>query len=270
VSRSIKFEGKIKAFYVAMIGSVPVFIGLSLVAIPELGLEGAPVAMLVTFTIGCSYMLFRSQRGRTPVAMPYRSAGLAIALALACAAGYYAISPSAAALQALLAVAFFAAWLAMLLVSGAVPRYHRRPLADMAKAFIGRGPPRFDAELGLDAVKPRDRVALHAAILEGRSLDEIASPDDDAEKVARRLVRALRRAAAGGGGVGGEATRRDGEIGRYLFSTATVASRDASLKRLLSDGVGAQDLHELEGLIEVLRQAPEEVWEGEGRVGQRS
>jgi O-antigen/teichoic acid export membrane protein len=260
LNKSAKYRRKRRTFIVSAVVAGLLFIAGCLTLIPWLGLEGAPVAMMLAFTVPAAYIFYRSQWGREPIAMPYRALALATILAAACALGYYALDPSGVVLQIALGLGFLLAWAALSLATGVVPSYHRRPLLHMARAAIGRGSARFDSGEALRGLGPDDREALRLAIVERRPLEEIGTrlgADGGAEQVAR----ALRRAADLGGAFAGADSEHDAAIAEYLFSTQTVAGRDQTAKRLIRDeGVRPGDLRELETVLEDLEGVPAEQW----------
>jgi O-antigen/teichoic acid export membrane protein len=260
LNKSAKYRRKRRTFIVSAVVAGLLFIAGCLTLIPWLGLEGAPVAMMLAFAAPAAYIFYLSQRGREPIAIPYRPLALATILAAACALGYYALDPSGIVLQIALGLGFLLAWAALSLATGVVPSYHRRPLIHMARAAIGRGSARFDSDEALRGLGPEEREALRLAIVERRPLEEIGArlgADGGAEQVAR----ALRRAADLGGAFAGAESRHDAAIAEYLFSSQTVAGRDQTAKRLIRDqGVRPGDLRELETVLEDLEGVPEEAW----------
>ena len=76
------------------------------------------------------------------------------------------------------------------------------------------------------------------------------------------LVRALRTAGESGGVPVGADTDRDAAIGEYLFSSEPTAVRNATMRRLLSDGVDPKDLRALEDLVSHLATVPDAAWAG--------
>jgi O-antigen/teichoic acid export membrane protein len=262
LNKSAKYRRKRKTFIVSAVVAGALFIVGCLTLIPWLGLPGAPVAMMLAFTVPAAYIFYMSQWGKEPIAIPYRSLATSTILAAAIALAYYALDPSGIALQLALAIAFMLAWVVLALVTGAVPSYHRGPLIHMARTAIGRGPARFDSEGALRTLSDDDREALRQAIVERRPLREI-EPHRGADGGAERVARALRRAAEGGGAFAGDDTEQDAEIAEYLFSSQTVATRDLTAKRLIQEaGVRPGDLRELETVLHDLERVPEDAWGG--------
>jgi O-antigen/teichoic acid export membrane protein len=250
VNKVVKFERKASLFTFLTVAAAVLFLGGALALVPLLGLAGAPLAMIACFGLPVAYLLYRSQRGRLPLRIEWGSLALASALAGACALAYYAIDPPGVVLQSVLSVGLIGTWGFLLVLTGAVPSRHRRPLVHMGRAAIGRAPAGFDPERALEALSPADREALRMAIVERRPLSEIATVlGGDGPSAGEQLVRALRRAASGGGLPPADAGERDAEIGAYLFEPGPVARRDAAARRLLrGKAVTAGELRELEAV----------------------
>ena len=70
ISQAVSIPNKRNIFIFGAVFAALTFVGLSLVLIPELGLEGAPISMLAAFSAPCLYMLVRSQLGAEPVQIP--------------------------------------------------------------------------------------------------------------------------------------------------------------------------------------------------------
>ena len=73
-------------------------------------------------------------------------------------------------------------------------------------------------------------------------------------------MHALRQLAVERAPGSADPTEHDGKIGEYLYSTSSVATRDATAQGLLAEGVASPDLHALEAVIEDLEKAPDEAW----------
>lgn len=246
-----------------MLGAGPVFVGLSLILVPRIGVNGIPYSMVAAFVAPGIYILYLSQKGDKAIEIPYRSMGAAAALAIPFGVLYQLASPDTLGPQLLLPTAEMAVWSVLLFVTGAIPRQHRRSLAHIGRSMVGRTPGTgFDPERALGTLKPNQRAVLRAAVLEGRHGPELAASFGATKKaVGKQLVRALRRAGRNGGGAVGAPTEHDEEIGKYLIAEGSVATHDAQRRRLLrSVGVNAGDLHDLETIRDALAQAPPDAW----------
>ncbi len=262
LQKSAKYGNKRYVFVFGAVAAALLFVGLSLLLIPPLQLRGTPVAMLAAFAIPAYYILYRSQSGKTPMALPKRSTALAIILGFASAGAYFLINPSGIVLQLILAAVLWVLWAVLVVATGAVPSHHRAPIIGMIRTSIGRGPVPFDARVALSAVTDQERAALRLAIVDRRPARDAAAalgPGHDSSPAP--LVAALRRAGAQSGGPANGPTDKDDLIGEYLFSEETIAQRDRDARTMVGAGdVAAMDLASLEALVVRLEQAPAEVW----------
>jgi O-antigen/teichoic acid export membrane protein len=261
MNKAATMRRKRRFYIIAVVSGALSFVGLALVLVPWLGLVGAPLAMMISFGLSSLFLFWRSQRGRKPLKLQYRSLAGAFLLALAAGTAYYVVDPSALVAQVALAVSLLAAYAALALVAGAVPRFHRAALVDMGRTAVRRHRHRLEPGQAIRDLSTDERAALRMAIADGRRPEEIGRAlGGNGEAGGERVVRALRRLAAERSPAAARPTEHDGRIGEYLFSTASVASRDASAQRLLSEGVESADLHALEAVLEELERAPQEVW----------
>lgn len=275
VNKSVKYADKRVPFIAGAVVAMLLFIGLALLLVPVMGVEGAPVAMIGAFLPPSLYVFYRSQRGRSPIRMPWRSmalsSGLAVLIAWLHAQLDLGDSVVLEAGTGLLAVVL---WAVLCLVTGAVPAAHRTPLVAMMSGLRDRGRHGFEPAAGLEALKPRERRALRRAIVRRLPPERAAGPvlgDGDgngnrAELAQAVLVELLRRAAAAGGAPGvpddyartGNRRRdraRDARIGGFLFAPGPIAERDQIGKRLINEGVAEPfDLHTLEATVASLER----------------
>jgi hypothetical protein len=254
------------------------FVGLCLLLVPAIGVKGAPIAMMIAFALPTVFVFIKSQRGRSPIVLPWRAMILASGLAVAVAVLHSMIDPGGLIAQLLVGLAAIVLWGFLCLLLGAVPQTHRAPLLAMVRGLRHRGHG-FEAAAGLGALRPRERKSLRRAIVRGMPAEEAAIPAlsikgngesataGDANAI---LVEILRRAASGGGAAGvpkGYARRddhdRDALIGAYLFAQGPIAARDQMGKKLINDGVAEPfDLHTLEAVMASLRRAKQPAWKG--------
>ena len=281
ISQAVSIPNKRNIFIAGAVIAALTFIGLGIVLIPELGLEGAPIAMLIAFSVPCLFMLGRSQLGSEPIELPYGRLAAAALLAAALAAGYELLGPDNGYAELGLAIVLLAAYLAALPALRIVPRHHWAPLVQIVRNQFARtrGTSKFDAAKALGALDDVDRVALRIAIVKRKPVDQVP------ERLANRglttngagdggalVVGALRRAADEGGTPireGKKAARRwgspaerDSVIAGYLFPEGTVARRDAHMRRLLDEGVRSDELMALESILTDLQSAPGDAWKG--------
>jgi O-antigen/teichoic acid export membrane protein len=255
-------RNKRRNYILAVVTAAITFVALALVLIPWLGLEGAPIAMVVSFGVSALYMFWRSQRGKKPLKLQYRSLCGATLIAIVAGVAYYLVDPEPLGEQIALASALFLAYAGLAVAAGVVPRPHRRALAEMGRTVVRRPSRPIDPESAVRKLDADERAALRMAIADRRSADEIGQAlGGNGEAGGERFVRALRRVARGKVPATGRPTEHDARIGEYLLSTSSVATRDATAQKLLSEGVASADLHTLEDTLEALERAPRETWE---------
>jgi O-antigen/teichoic acid export membrane protein len=250
-----------RRFYTySVVAAAVLFVALACALVPWLGLVGAPLAMVISFGLASAFLFRRSQIGKKPLRVEYRPLAGALALAGAAAAVYYLVDPDALLLQAGLATLLFAGYVTLAVAAGIVPRLHRGALVDAVRNAVRRPRHGFDAESALRGLPSDDRETLRMAVAERVPVDEIGPRTDGNGSGGERVVHALRRLALERAPASAERTQHDAKIGEYLFSTSSVAIRDATAQGLLAEGVESADLHALEDVLEELERAPREVW----------
>jgi O-antigen/teichoic acid export membrane protein len=271
LNKSVKYGDKRRPFIAGAVIAAVLFVVLSIVLIPEIGLEGAPLAMILGFLPPSLYIFYRSQTGRSPIRMPWRSmlSSVAIAVAIGLAHNYVDVG-DALIPEILLGVVAVALWCGLILVTGGIPDYHRGAIIEMVKSVAGRGGRLFDPAVGLASIERAERRALRRAVLGRKPAEEAVEGLVDAPpgQEARALVAALREVAVAGGTPGipddyasAADPARDQAIGEFLFAAGTIAGRDQIGKRLLNDGQAEPfDLHTLEATINALRHTDRSVW----------
>ena len=242
--------------------------------------------MMLAFAIPTVYVFFRSQRGRSPIVLPWRQMFICVALAVLVGVAHSMIDPGGIVADLIVGAFAVLLWAFLCLMLGAVPQAHRGALLAMFKG-LRRPHHGFEAATGLEALRPRERRSLRRAVLRGLPSGQAAKPalqmqryrggngdagDGDADAV---LVEILRRVAMEGGAPGVPADyasrddhARDSQIGAYLFAQGPIAARDQMGKKLINDGVAEPfDLHTLEHVLSSLRRAGSEAWSGDGGAG---
>jgi hypothetical protein len=266
VNKAADFNKQRRAFVASVVLSALLFIGFALALVPLIGMAGAPLAMLLSFGLSSGYLFYRSQAGKTPMKLPYRSLLGAVLLATACGAPFFLVDPSGLGAQLALALGLLLLYAAVLLAGGIVPRRHRGALlrmgAGLASGLARRRVSSFDPEERLRRLSAEEREQLRMAIIDRASLEELSPSGGNGALVGERIVVSLRRLARRDAPVREVSTEHDARIAEYLFSAASVASRDAVARRLLADGVEPSDLHRLEATVDKLARAPDEAWRG--------
>jgi O-antigen/teichoic acid export membrane protein len=271
LNKSVKYGDKRRPFIVGAVVAAVLFVVLAIVLVQEIGLEGAPLAMIIAFLPPSLYIFYRSQTGRSPIRLPWRSmvSSIAIAVAIGFAHAYVDVGDGIV-LETLLGLVAVALWCGLILVTGGIPDYHRGAIIEMVRSVVGRGGRLFDPAQGLASIPRPQRRALRRAVLGGKpaevAVDGLLEVPEGEE--ARTLVAALRKVAVAGGTPGipddyatGADPVRDQAIGEFLFAEGTIAGRDQMGKRLLNDGEAEPfDLHTLEATINTLRHTDRQTW----------
>lgn len=275
-NKSVKYADKRFPFIVGAVIAMFLFIGLSLLWIPIWGVKGTPLAMIAAFLPPTVFVFLKSQRGRSPIRLPWRSMIVATVVAVAVAWAHALLDPGGVALEILAGFVAIALWCVLCVVGGAIPKQHRAPLLAMVRGLRDRGHG-FEPVAALEALTPRERKVLRRAIVRGLPPERAARPlldGDGGDRSAAAnalLVDLLRRAAVGGGAPGvpedyersrrGD-RRRDARIGAFLFAAGPIAERDQIGKRLINDGVAEPfDLHTLEAVIGSLQRGGKPLFE---------
>lgn len=290
-NKSVKYANKRGPFIVGAVLAMFTFIGLSLVLIPAYGVDGAPLAMMGAFLPPTIFVFIKSQRGRSPIRLPWRSMIVASIAAVAVAWAHNLLDPGFWVLEILAGFVAIILWCVLCIVGGAIPKQHRAPLRAMVKGLRDKGHG-FEPAAGIEALRPRERKVLRRAVLRGMppvraarplmhaesgSGDDGAGNGDRSAEANALIVDLLRRAAVGGGAQGVPADyersrrgdrRRDSRIGAFLFATGPVAARDQMGKQLINDGVAEPfDLHTLESVVAALQREGKSAWQVGGGGG---
>ena len=266
VNQQTSWPGRTKATFIgSAVVACLVFIGVTVVLAPEIDTYAAPVGIIAGLLPPAAYLFIRCQRGPDRIRFPYTEVGTAIAVAVVIGGLHVALSevvPLAAEIG--LAVALGALYVGLLFLFRVVPESHWEAFAHMARSLMSGRPDRFAPRRGLSALDQSERDALRSAIT--GSWAERSGAKRRAAGAANGdpalLVRALRTAGESGGVPVGADTDRDGAIGEYLFSSEPTAVRNATMRRLLSDGVDPKDLRALEDLVSHLATVPDAAWAG--------
>jgi len=280
-NKSVKYANKRFPFIVGAVIAMLLFIGLSLLLIPEWGVKGTPLAMMGAFLPPTIFVFIKSQAGRSPIRLPWRSMIVASVVAVAVAFAHAELDPGGFILEIVAGLFAIALWCVLCVALGVIPKQHRAPLLAMVRGLRDRGHG-FEAAAGLESLTPRERKVLRRAVLRGLPPERAARPllsngdggGDRSAEANALLVDLLRRTAVGGGAPGipddyersrrGD-RRRDSRIGAFLFASGPIAERDQIGKRLINDGVAEPfDLHTLEAVIASLQRGGKPLWSQSG------
>lgn len=282
-NKSVKYGDKRVPFIIGAICAMFLFIGLSLLLIPEWGVKGTPLAMMGAFLPPTVFVFVKSQRGRSPIRLPWRSMIVATVAAVVVGWAHALIDPGMWILEILAGFVAIGVWCLLCVAFGAIPKEHRAPLWAMVKGLRDRGHG-FEPAVGLDSLSPRERKVVRRVVVRGMPPTRAARPllnsgqgDGDGGGNGNRSAEAnalvvdiLRRIAVGGGAPGvpddyersrrGD-RRRDARIGAFLFAAGTIAERDQIGKKLVNDGVAEPfDLHTLEAVLGSLQRGGADLW----------
>jgi O-antigen/teichoic acid export membrane protein len=266
VNSMSNYPKKRRFFVIATVCAALVFVGLMLLLLSrtEIGIYAAPVSMLLAFVIPTTVIFLRSQLGAEPIHFPYLAILQATLIASALAVAYHFAHPAGEWVQLPVIALVMAIWIASLFALRIIPRYHWHPIGHIALSALRGSALRFDPQTGLGSLKPDERAALRAAVI-----DRLPPQALDGSSEGARLVRLLRRAGSGGGVPVVDSSELDAGISMFLFSDQPFAVRLAKMRELLSTGASAHDLQTLEDLRDSLARAPAEAWgaeaEGDGR-----
>lgn len=259
VNANVVLDYKRATFILGCVLATIVFVLITLLLAPVIGTYAAPIGILVGFAIPASYMFIRCQLGPRRIDFPYRAVLKALLLALVIGGGFTLLPELPVVPSLLLAFALLAIYLALLLVFRVVPENHWQPLMHMARSTIrGTTITNFNPRAGLRALPQPQRKRLRKAVKRRLPAEDLR--DGEGEE----LVGILRRLGSEAGVPSiAKPSDHDGEIAIFLFERAPMAVRNASMRRLLSDGAPSNELRALEDLVAHLVRVPNEAWKGQ-------
>ncbi len=264
LNKSAKFGGKKFWFIGSAISAGVLFVAFSLALIPLLDLRGAPVAMMLAYSIPAAVIVYKAQTGRTPTDWPLRMIVAALVPAIGAVLIYELVDPNAIWFEVGLAVVLMVGWIGSIFFTGAIPSYHRAALVEMYRGFRGRGEQSHDPDVVLAALTRNERRALRRAVARHKTPEEAVEgliELGSTERPAAAVIGLLRRGAAAAGNDLGDPSRGDAAIGDYLFGRRNLADRSKAGRSLLESGATtATELHNFEVLVEGLAALPRQTW----------
>ena len=276
ISSMSVYPKKRRTFVFATIFAGLTYVPFMIFFVPRLGIYGAPISLMLTFTIPALVLFGWSQLGKDPIEFPYRAMLQATAIAATIAVGYHFFHPANKFVQLPVIALLMLVWLGSLFLFRIIPQYHWHPIRHIAVSAFRGSALRLDVDASLGSLKPRDRRALRTAIVDrmsARALVPATEQGDDGnegsvnvqpDSEGARLVRLLRRAGDRGGVPISRRSELDAGISLYLFSDEPVAVRLAKMRQLLSEGSDAHELRTLADLRDALAKAPAEAWAAKG------
>lgn len=255
--RVSSFPRRRLAYILFAVMAAGVFNVAALILIPIMGTYGAAVALIIGNFSAAAGLLICSQRGPRPVPFEYRRIAAIFALAAAC----YLVASFGGRLagdwRPLVDVVVIGAFPVLLVVTRTIPQAHLRPLRTVLAGLLPERRKRDHLAAGLLRINAEERAALEILLHHRLAADDVADiAGMELERVRAAAVRALRIVS------GGDATTTslDGEIGGFLLSRASVADRDATARRLWSEGADPAELDQLESAAQALIKAPRRIW----------
>ncbi|HEX2088125.1 MAG TPA: oligosaccharide flippase family protein [Solirubrobacteraceae bacterium] len=249
VYRAARFEARRRRYFQLAVVAAAVLLSTGPPLAAAFGTYGIAGAVMLAFGVATAGMLLLSERGPTPMGLPWPRLAAAVALAAAAygvARGLAAAVPDDADALELLAVVLYPA---LLVVTGVVPRTHARALVAVAASLASGRRTRTEVVERVAALPAADRELLRRVVVDG---ERGGGAEREAAQALRRLV-----------GIGD--ADHDADIGRYLLSHDAHAEREARRRELRRDGVDPLELHELEEAVALLRRLPARAWAGDAR-----
>jgi len=269
VNQNVNVPNKRPLFIGGVLAAAALFIGVTWALAGEIGVYAAPIGMIVGFALPAAFLFVRGQRGSKPLFFPYREVLTALLLAAALAGAFELLPEINKFVELAIAFGLIAVWIVLLAPLRAIPPEHWKPLIHMIRSFRRGTPASFRPRKGLRSLDPGLRDELRLAVVGAMPRERLVAGAGDE---GARLVAALRQVGKAGGIPVGRSTEQDAELAVYLFEDASTAVRNASMRRLLSNGVEANDLRSLDDLVTTLEHVPVEAWEDQpvNRRGHRA
>ncbi|UJA20985.1 lipopolysaccharide biosynthesis protein [Thermoleophilia bacterium SCSIO 60948] len=262
VNQSSSWPGKTRrVFITCVVGAAFAFVGVTIATVGALGVYAAPVGLVVAFGVPSLGIFLRGQFGPDPIAFPYSWVARTAACALFCGGLFYVLPTVPEVFEVLIAIGLGILYLVLLIVTGAIPEKHRRPLLHVIRSLGSGRADTTDLHAGIATLGPTERDALREAVERRIPVPELTA-GEDAERAERNahLVALLRRAGRAGGASIDGASRLDAQIAEFVFADSPRAVRDQSMRRLFSEGADSHDIRALEDLVADLAARPR-VWD---------
>lgn len=254
--RAASFPNRRRYYIVVACACAALFLGLAVPLASAFGAYGAAAAVVCAFAIASIVLLWRSERGATPLRIPW----LRLCAAAVTAATLYGLSVLAqrglnvpAIVCDAAAVLLFPVSLVVLTI---VPRTHAGPLLSILVSVLPSRAPQRRVRERLARLPREESELLRRAVREGLS-PEVLAVDRGTSPLALcgATVVALRRLTDVG-----ESGPLDPQIGRFLLTRDAIAERDVRRRQLRHAGVDPVELHELEAAVDLLRRTRTSKW----------
>lgn len=247
VYRTSNFRDKRKAFIVLTVVGALTFVLGGIVLVPALGLYGAPLAVILGWSIGTFGLWLLGQRGDTPTPYEYRRVLVALGSMALCLGAGVGLRTGNDLVDLPVELVAIAAYPFLLMVGGALTPYQMRVARTMVRQFLPRagGGPTLD-EAHLSAV---DRAVFDLVVMRGMRVDTVARMAGvEVGAVHRTAVSMLR--SLSGSDMRGE---RDELIGAYLFDES-LGNRGGIAERLWRAGEDPLEVATLRAHLKQLRR----------------
>ena len=238
IYRMGKFRDRASFYRRLILGCGLVFVPICALVSSRLGAYGAAIAMILVLFVAAAWLLWRSQRGRTPIPFDGRRILASTLLAAGCflvEKGAVVVFPGGVTVIGVIALLCYPLGLFAL---GIVPRAHLVPLRRLLSNLLP-GRSRRETRESLAVLDPDARIALAHSL-------SVEKPD---EAELRAAVGALRTLSGAG-----TLTPDDAELGAYAFSRLPFFEREALAERLLAQGVEVGTLAEMDNWVARLRK----------------
>jgi hypothetical protein len=259
VAQQTTWPGRKRRAIVWTVGAAAgIFVVVTVLLAPEIGVYAAPIGMLAGFWLASAYLFIRGQRGPNRIEFPYGEVARGVIIAAVIGLAFYLLPDMPLGVELAIAVLLALAYFPLLFLLRVIPEAHWPALTHMLKATVSGRADSFNPRRGLRVLKPRERRELRGAVIDRITPALITSGEVDGA----RLTGLLRRVGQGGGAAIRNPTRKDADIAAFLFTNEPAASRDARMRALLGTGAEPNDLRSLEDLVGHLARVPEDAWEG--------
>ena len=272
VNQNVNLPKKRPLFVGGVIAAAAMFIGITWLLAPHIGVYAAPIGMIAAFFLPAAFLFIKGQRNK-PLFVPYRQLATALVLAFAIAGLNQLLPEYNHWIELVVAFLLGVLWIVLLVPLRVIPREHWTPLVHMIRSFRSGTPASFRPRRGLRSLDPAIREDLRLAVVHRLPLERLV-PETGTEGL--MLTRTLRQVGKRGGIPVGKETEHDAQMAIFLFQDASTAVRNASMRDLLAAGAESNDLRSMEDLVSSLAKAPVEAWEDKpvnkkrrGRRGRR-
>jgi O-antigen/teichoic acid export membrane protein len=257
IYRAARFPRRRSAYSGGAVLGAVVFLGSAVWLIPTLGPVGAALAATLGFGLSCALVLVLSQRGPSPLPLPYARLAGALVVASAAIGLSQLVASTAGASGAAIEIAVVLGFPLALLGLGVVPRRQASVLQTIMRSVLEVGAlRRRHLERALTGLDPEERAMLKLLVRGEGSLEQASrTPEPGTENIDLRFTSALWIAS----GEGLPAPFSAG-LADYLLSDDPPAERQVLAERLWRRGIDPSSLDILETTVFDLRRLRPRTW----------